>query len=41
MGKAWGKHTFKMPKRQFMGDSYNLNEQVKKVISKRLDKIFL
>jgi phage gpG-like protein len=31
---------FKMPKRQFMGDSYNLNEQVKKVIVKRLDKIF-
>jgi phage gpG-like protein len=29
-----------MPKRQFMGDSYNLNEQVKKVIVKRLDKIF-
>jgi phage gpG-like protein len=31
---------FIMPKRQFMGDSYNLNEQVKKVIVKRLDKIF-
>jgi phage gpG-like protein len=40
MGRAWGRHTFKMPKRQFMGDSYNLNEQVKKVIVKRLDKIF-
>ena len=40
MGRAWGRHTFKMPKRQFMGDSYNLNEQVKKVITKRLDKIF-
>lgn len=32
---------FKMPKRQFMGDSYNLNEQVKKVIIKRLDKVFI
>ena len=41
MGKAFGKHPFKMPKRQFMGDSYNLNEKVKAVIVKRLDKIFL
>ena len=40
MGKAWGKHPFKMPKRQFMGDSYNLNEKVKAVIVKRLDNIF-
>ena len=30
----------KMPKRQFMGDSYNLNEKVKAVIVKRLDKLF-
>jgi phage gpG-like protein len=30
----------RMPKRQFMGDSYNLNEKVKVVIVKRLDKIF-
>ena len=29
------------PQRQFMGDSYNLNEKVKAVIVKRLDKIFL
>lgn len=29
-----------MPKRQFMGDSYNLNEKVKAVIVKRLDGIF-
>jgi len=40
MGKAYGKHAFKMPKRQFMGDSYNLNEKVKAVIVKRLDKVF-
>ena len=40
MGKAFGKHPFKMPKRQFMGDSYNLNEKVKAVIVKRLDKVF-
>jgi phage gpG-like protein len=30
----------RMPKRQFMGDSYNLNEKVKAVIVKRLDKVF-
>ena len=41
MGKAFGKHPFKMPKRQFIGDSYNLNEKVKAVIVKRLDKVFL
>ena len=29
-----------MPKRQFMGDSYNLNEKVKAVIVKRLDMVF-
>ena len=40
MGKAFGKHPFKMPKRQFIGDSYNLNEKVKAVIVKRLDKVF-
>ncbi len=40
VGKAFGKHSFKMPKRQFIGDSYNLNEKVKKVIIKRLDNVF-
>lgn len=35
-----GAHTINMRKRQFMGDSYNLNEKVKAVIVKRLDKIF-
>jgi hypothetical protein len=35
-----GSYAIKMPKRQFMGDSYNLNEKVKAVIVKRLDKIF-
>jgi phage gpG-like protein len=29
-----------MPKRQFIGDSYNLNERIKKIIVKRLDKTF-
>ena len=36
-----GAYSIKMPKRQFMGDSYNLNEKIKKVIIKRLDKVFL
>ncbi len=35
-----GAYTIDIDQRQFMGDSYNLNEQVKKVIVKRLDKIF-
>ena len=35
-----GAYSIKMPKRQFMGDSYNLNEKVKAVIVKRLDKLF-
>ena len=30
----------KMPKRQFMGDSYKLNEMCKKIIVSQLDKIF-
>jgi phage gpG-like protein len=29
-----------MPKRQFMGDSYNLNERIKKIIVKRIDNTF-
>lgn len=28
------------PKRQFIGDSYNLNEKVKKVLIRQLDKVF-
>lgn len=32
--------SFKMPKRQFIGDSYNLNEKVKKVIVAKLDSVF-
>jgi hypothetical protein len=35
-----GAYSIKMPKRQFMGDSYNLNKKVKAVIVKRLDKVF-
>ena len=35
-----GSYAIKMPKRQFMGDSYNLNERIKKIIVKRLDNTF-
>jgi phage gpG-like protein len=31
---------FIMPKRQFIGESYNLNEKIKGVLVKRLDKVF-
>ena len=40
MGNAWGKAPFKMPKRQFIGDSYQLNEKVKKIILNNLNKAF-
>lgn len=40
MGNAWGKAPFKMPKRQFIGDSWNLNEKVKKIIVTNLNKAF-
>ena len=40
MGNAWGKVPFKMPKRQYIGDSWNLNEKVKKVIVTNLNKAF-
>ena len=40
MGNAWGRAPFKMPKRQFMGDSYKLNENCKKIIVSQLDRIF-
>lgn len=39
-GNAFGKAPFKMPKRQFIGDSYQLNEKVKKVIVTQLNKAF-
>ncbi len=38
--KVHNEGTTKMPKRQFMGDSYKLNEMCKKIIVSQLDKIF-
>jgi phage gpG-like protein len=40
MGKAWGKHSFKMPKRQFIGYSGKLNRQIIAFIDKNIKKQF-
>jgi phage gpG-like protein len=40
MGKAFGKYSFKMPKRQFMGKSTELNKQTIDLIKKRFNFIF-
>lgn len=40
MGKAWGKHPFKMPKRQFMGYSRVLDLRIKRIFDKRIPQIF-
>jgi phage gpG-like protein len=39
-GLAFGKHPFKMPKRQFIGGSYKLNEDVVKIIKKNVNLAF-
>lgn len=31
---------FKMPKRKFIGDSFKLNEKVKRIVVKKLDSVF-
>jgi phage gpG-like protein len=40
MGKAWGKHSFKMPKRQFIGYSGQLNRKLIAFIDKNIKKQF-
>lgn len=40
MGKAFGKHSFKMPKRQFVGNSGVLNRKILKKIDSNIKKIF-
>lgn len=39
-GKAWGKHSFKMPKREFIGKSTKLESDIKKRIKKEMNLIF-
>ena len=41
MGKAWGKHPFKMPKRQFIGKSATLNREITDIITKNIKKALL
>ena len=40
MGKAWGKHSFKMPKRQFIGYSGKLNRTIIAFLDKNIKKQF-
>lgn len=40
MGKAWGKHPFKMPKRQFIGYSGKLNRKIIAFLDKNIKKQF-
>ena len=40
MGKAFGKHSFKMPKREYIGKSTELEKVIKTKIEKELNLIF-
>ena len=40
-GRAWGKHNFTMPKRQFMGESENLKKKIEAKIAKEIKKALL
>lgn len=40
VGKAFGKHEFKMPKRQFVGQTKELTDKQTKLISKTIDKLW-
>ncbi len=40
MGKAYGKYPFKMPKRQFIGHSRKLIDQLRNKLDKRIQNVF-
>ena len=40
MGKAWGKHSFKMPQRKFVGYSERLHKNLTFVITGKINRIF-
>jgi phage gpG-like protein len=40
MGKAWGKHPFKMPQRQFIGKSAKVDKMAVNTIEKKIDILF-
>lgn len=39
-GRAWGRHSFKMPKRQFMGESVNLKSRLRQKLNARINRLF-
>jgi phage gpG-like protein len=39
-GRAWGKYTFKMAKRQFVGNSRNMNRKIEKALELKINRIF-
>jgi phage gpG-like protein len=39
-GRAYGKHLFKMPKRQFMGFSAKMNNKIERMIDRYVKKVF-
>jgi len=39
-GRAFGKHNFKMPKRQFVGYSQTLNKKILSKIDSKIKRIF-
>jgi phage gpG-like protein len=40
VGRAWGKHTFRMPKRQFMGSSRVMSQRIEKMIDRHVTRVF-
>lgn len=40
IGSAWGKHKFKMPKRQFMGYSRVMDLKLQRIFNQRIRKIW-
>lgn len=41
MGKAWGRHAFKMPKRQFIGPSRQLSYRLERILKRRIKRVFV
>ncbi len=39
-GKAFGKYSFKMPQREFLGESQQLNTKIQRIIKNRFNMIF-
>lgn len=39
-GVAFGKHSFRMPQRKFMGNSYNLRKKITQTMETQLNRVF-